>query len=245
MMSTDAPSAGTAAQLIGLGIPADEHNSAALRRLIPAFEGLDQVEDVEALAKVVVYLARHGILSATANAWRELPWGTHACLFYRSNAELDGVFRAYFREGLLSGERCCWVVSRTYNPEKAQALRRELLAETGRPADAFDLVRHQDWYDAASGRLRTRNEILMGWLGKIEAALHAGHGGLRVAGDAHCHPDDLKDFFDYEAGVNAAVGTLKIKALCTYCIPRFAADQIKLILQTHQSAFGDLALSGR
>lgn len=245
MQTTNTLSPGTAAQLLGLGIPSHKQNYDDLRRMIPPFNGVEQIANIEHLAEIVLYLGRHRILSMETNSWKSLPWGAHACLFYKSDADLAEPFRNFFKEGLLSNEKCVWVVSKTYNFEKARELARELRAETKAGDEAFELIRHADWYENADGRFRSKNEIFLGWLNKIEAALCRDFKGLRVAGDAHFHPDDLKNFFDYEDSVNKSVGNLKIKALCTYCVPKFAADQISQILSTHQNAFGDLALSGR
>lgn len=242
-MPTTLLSSGTAAQLLGLGIPAEKHTFEDLRRIVPPFEGLCSMTDIEALAEIVVYLGRHSILPVKANTWKSLPWGTHACLFYKTNHELSAPFKNYFKEGLMHNERCVWVISKTFDNDKALSLVEELLEETKVGDNAFELIRHQDWYETPSGRFRSTNEIVMGWLNRIEKAIMSGFSGLRVAGDAHFHPDDLQNFFKYEGSVNNSIGTLKIKALCTYCIPHFSAPQIQSILKTHQSAFGDFAIS--
>lgn len=238
-------SVGTAAQLRIAGIPEESHTVEALRSLIPPFEGIHEMEDPEALAEIVIYLGRHQIVPVKENSWKSLPWGAHACLFYKTTAELEQAIRNYFREGLITNEKCIWIVPKPFGFEKGQTLIQKLMAETGSKPECFEVIRHQDWYETPSGRFRSHSEIIMGWLSKIEDAIRNGFHGARVSGDAHCHPDDLKSFFDYEQTVNESVGTLKIKALCAYCIPNFTAFQIRHILDTHQSVFGDLALSAQ
>lgn len=237
-------SPGTSAQLLVLGIPAEKHNVDDLRRMIPPFDGIAQAGDIEALAEIVIYLGQRRILSVKTNSWSSLPWGTHSCLFYKSNTELTEPMRNFFREGLAGNEKCVWIVSKSYGMEKARKLTQKLLEETGLGDTAFELIRHEDWYESPSGRFRDTDAIFTGWIGKIDAALKDNFAGLRVSGDAHCHPDDLKPFFDYEGIVNNSVSSLKIKALCTYYIPKFAARQIHQILDTHQQVFGDFAVSG-
>lgn len=238
-------SSGTAAQLLGLGIPAEQHNYDALARMIPPFDGLDKLKDLESLAETVVYLGHHQILPVETNSWKSLPWGTHACLFYKLSKEITDPVKNFFREGLLNNERCIWIVSHSYEWEKAVKLQMELLAETGLGESAFELIPHEGWYVNSLGRFRTTNEIVQRWLHKIEKAVMENFKGIRVSGDAHCHPDELKKFFEYENTVNESIGSLRIKALCTYCIPKFGADQITNILSTHQSVFGDFAIVGK
>lgn len=240
--STLSPS--TQAQLRSLGISPEKHNSEDLRNLLPSFDGIEEISDLEILAEIIIYLSRHRIVSPERNSWKSLPWGAHACFFYKSSSELSEPFKNYFREGLLNNEKCIWIVPKSYGWENAERLVRELLTETGLDGSAFEIIRHENWYEGAGGRFRGTNEVVLGWLEKIESAVSAGFGGVRVAGDAHFHPEDLKKFFAYEKEVNDSIGTLKIKALCSYCIPNFSADQISEILNTHENIFGDCAIFG-
>ncbi|WP_454622014.1 MEDS domain-containing protein [Bradyrhizobium cenepequi] len=54
---------------------------------------------------------------------REMPWGTHICLFYETTQDLLGTLVPYFKAGLEGGEFCLWVVAEPLTSEAVDALK--------------------------------------------------------------------------------------------------------------------------
>ena len=62
-----------------------------------------------------------------------IPWGTHFCLFYETDADLTDVTVSYLAAGLEQNELCFWMVASPLTPQTAKdALR----------GGAFDCLKH-------------------------------------------------------------------------------------------------------
>lgn len=101
----------------------------------------------------------------------------------------------------------------------------------------LELGFHRDWYLDASARMKSFEEVSTALLVEHEQALSKGLKFLRAAGDAGwvSGAEQSKDFIDYEMKVDAALGSTKIAAVCTF---RAAAsvDELVDIVAAHQNA---------
>lgn len=169
----------------------------------------------------------------------EISWGSHQCLFYRSQAELSKVTAAYICAGLLDRELCVWVTTAPLTPALAhEALRRE-----GCDAAAYvrsgqlQVVPHDAWY-LEEGRFDKA-----GVLGRWEALLRrvkADHyAGLRITGDPtwFCLEEDRRTFMDYEREANGLFANERVMALCTYATSGCSTDDMFEVMAAHRSVF--------
>ncbi len=111
----------------------------------------------------------------------QVPWGTHLCLFYQTEADLMGTLAPYFRAGLESNEFCMWIAFNGSHLERARRSLRsaienlDLYVEKGQ----MEILAPTDWY-TRSGAFEP-DRVMRGWLEKEDRALRRGFEGLRVA----------------------------------------------------------------
>lgn len=232
------------AELLAAGVPAWKHTTEDLLALFPhelnaGAAGLD----LQDLAQVLVYLAQRGLFTLSdvgaATSIRNVEPGWHFCQFYRDDAQLLDLVAPYIAEGLKKDEGCFWVLpASTTAQEACDALARSIPDVGAYLADGrLELGFHPDWYLSGSGRLKSFEEIAAGLLVKQNQALSKGLRFLRAAGDAGwvSGTEESRDFIDYEMKVNAALGSTKVAAVCTFRAG-VTADELVDIVTAHQHA---------
>ncbi|HEX2135294.1 MAG TPA: MEDS domain-containing protein [Microvirga sp.] len=167
----------------------------------------------------------------------ELAWGTHFCQFYESRTDLAEALVPFFKAGLESNEKCLWVTSEPFGREDARASLREAVPdlEHRERRGQIEIVDFQNWY-LRNGAL-SPDETVEQWLGRAQAAVSEGYGGLRLTGNTfwlECEAFD--EFADYEAKVNAGFSSQPIIALCSYCLGRCKPTDVIEVVRNHQFA---------
>ena len=78
----------------------------------------------------------------------DMPWGTHFCLFYETQADLLETLVYYCKAGLESQEFCLWVVAEPLTEEDARGALKRAVPEFDRYlADhSIEIVPARDWY---------------------------------------------------------------------------------------------------
>lgn len=232
------------AQLLALGVPPAKHTPDGLAALFPREFNIDATDlSAEELARVLIYFASHGILkvsgTGSGTSIRNVEPGWHFCQFYRDVAQLLDLVAPYIAEGLRNGEGCFWVFPTSVKSDVA----RGALSRVLKDVDAYlhsgqlELMSHPDWYLDRAGRLKSFEDIAGALLQKQDQALAKGFRFLRAAGDAGwvSGTEQSKDFIDYEMKVNAAIGSTKIAAICTFRAD-VSADELVHIVTAHQDA---------
>jgi C4-dicarboxylate-specific signal transduction histidine kinase len=167
----------------------------------------------------------------------DMPWGTHFCLFYETQADLLDTLVSYCKAGLESQEFCLWVVAAPLTEEDARnGLRRavpdldQYLVERN-----IEIVAARDWY-LQDGTFDL-NRVISGWNEKLAHASARGFTGVRVTGDtAWLEKKDWKDFCEYEESLNQAIAGQRLAVLCTYPLAACGAGEILDVVRTHQFA---------
>jgi PAS domain S-box-containing protein len=167
----------------------------------------------------------------------DIPWGSHFCLFYETQADLLETLVPYCKAGLESHEFCLWVVAAPLTEQDAaHALKRAVpdfdrhLAER-----SIDIVAARDWY-LQDGTFDL-NRVIGGWNEKLARASARGYAGVRVTGDtAWLQKKDWRDFCEYEESLNQAVANQRLAVLCTYPLGACGAAEILDVVRTHQFA---------
>jgi PAS domain S-box-containing protein len=174
----------------------------------------------------------------------DVPWGTHFCQFYETSQDLIDVLVPYFKEGLDAGEFCMWVTSEPLRVEQATA---ELRAKVPDLDDhinkgQIEIIDYSQWY-TRSGRF-SADEVLKGWVDKLNKAQERGFEGLRLTGNTFwLEKSDWDDFTRYEETVNNVIGRYKMLAICTYSLQKCNALEILDVVANHQFAL--IKRSGR
>jgi MEDS: MEthanogen/methylotroph, DcmR Sensory domain len=113
----------------------------------------------------------------------EVPWGTHFCLFYETQADLLETLVSYCKAGLENQEFCLWVVAEPVGVEDARhALKRAVPNFDEYFADhSIEIAAAHDWY-FPDGQFDL-HRVIGGWNQKLAQASAKGYAGVRVTGD--------------------------------------------------------------
>jgi PAS domain S-box-containing protein len=167
----------------------------------------------------------------------EVPWGTHFCQFYRSQADLIDILVPYFKAGLESNEFCLWI---TFDPLHTQEAREALAKEVPNLEDYFrkeqiEILDHDEWY-APAGKFDP-DRVIQDSAGKLEAALKRGFDGLRCAGNKYwLEKSDWQRFAAYEAELDSVLARSPVLAICPYNLAACDAAEIMDIVGNHAFA---------
>src|SRR5712675_2663130 len=167
----------------------------------------------------------------------EMPWGTHFCLFYETQADLLEITVSYCKAGLESHEFCLWVVAEPLTVEDATRALKEAVPDFDRylAEQSIEIVAACDWYFPDG--MFDLNRVISGWNEKLARASARGYEGVRVTGDtAWLEKKDWKDFCEYEESLNQAVSNQRLAVLCTYPLALCGAAEILDVVRTHQFA---------
>ncbi len=167
----------------------------------------------------------------------DMPWGTHFCLFYETQADLLETTVAYCKAGLESQEFCLWVVAEPLAVEDAKRALQRAVSDFDRylAERSIEIVAARDWY-LQDGTFDL-NRVIGGWNEKLAHASARGYAGVRVTGDtAWLEKKDWKDFCEYEESLNQAVADQRLAVLCTYPLAACGSAEILDVVRTHQFA---------
>ena len=166
-----------------------------------------------------------------------LPWGTHACQFYRSPADLVEMLVPYFAAGLRANEACLWITSGALGAREAKELMREAVPgfDASLAKGQIEIRDVKDWYTA--GSRFDGADVLEAWLEQEQRALKRGYAGLRLTGDTSwVERAAWNDFMAYERKVNEVFPRHRLIGLCTYCLDLCSAEDVMEIARRHEFA---------
>ena len=166
-----------------------------------------------------------------------IPWGTHFCQFYTTQADLTETLVPYFEAGLGAGEACLWVTGHTLEAQEAEAMMIDAVPGFKKfiASGQMEIVSMSDWY--APGDVFDSNTVLQGWIDKVASARQRGFTGLRLTGDtAWVERSGWQNFMEYEQKVNSTFRQHKLVALCTYCLDNCSASDVIDVCCQHQFA---------
>jgi hypothetical protein len=167
----------------------------------------------------------------------DVPWGTHFCQFYQTKEDLMDILVPYFKSGLENNELCLWVISQPLEVGEAkEALRRvvpdfDIYLEKGQ----IEIIpcTHENINEGVFGS----ENVIKGWVKKLDQVLAGGYEGLRTAGDiSWSKKGELDDFVDYESEVDANIGKYQTISLFPYFLDMCSTADIIKIAFNHQFA---------
>jgi hypothetical protein len=167
-----------------------------------------------------------------------VPFGVHACHFYRNREELIAATVPYFTAGLRSNQRCLWVTAAPLPASEAiQALRAvwdgvDVAIQSG----ALRILDFDQWY-TSDARLNGLDVVQL-WLAEEERALAEGYNGLRITGNtSFLKSSDWKTFMGYEQALTARFRGRRIVTLCSYALTHCSAQQTREVMDAHHCTF--------
>jgi len=166
-----------------------------------------------------------------------VPWGSHFCQFYATKEDLIDTLVPYFREGLLANEFCMWITSAPLRTEEARDALRSAVTDIDERENKgqIEILDYTQWY-TKSGAFKA-DEVLKGWVDKLQTALKHGYQGLRLSGNTFwLEKSDWDDFTKYEEKVNNVIGRYTMLAVCTYSLDKCGASEIIDVVNNHQFA---------
>lgn len=168
-----------------------------------------------------------------------IPYGLHACHFYRDRDHLVEALVPYFVAGLRNHERCLWITAPPLPAREALAVLEMAWGDDVRSALAKGALRVLDfdrWY--AEGSRLKGVDVVEAWLEEEKRALAEGHRGLRIAGNtSFLHSPDWAQFMAYERAVTAGLYGRRIVALCSYALHACTGPQARQTVEAHNCAF--------
>lgn len=164
-----------------------------------------------------------------------MSWGSHICQFYHSRKDLLDILIPFFKTGLKNNEFCIWITSEPLSAAEAG----KALKKAVKNLDVFirdgqiEILDYSRWY-TKSGRFEAER-VLAGWAEKEQDALKKGFSGLRFSGNTFwLKKKDWKNFTEYEARVNNAIGGRRMLGICTYSLNKCSASQVIDVVNNHQ-----------
>ncbi|MBW2644752.1 MAG: MEDS domain-containing protein [Deltaproteobacteria bacterium] len=165
------------------------------------------------------------------------PWGTHICQFYRTKEDLADILVPYFKAGLENNELCVWITGGTLSVEDAETALREAVENLDDyiEKDQMEIIDYRQWY-TRSGRFDAQ-EVLQHWVEKEHNALRRGFNGIRVTDNTSWLDETTwRDFMNYEAAVDNAIGAQHMIAICSYPLEKCGPAEIADVVSVHSSA---------
>lgn len=167
----------------------------------------------------------------------QVPFGMHACHFYRDRDQLVAALVPYVVAGLRANERCLWVTAPPLPAAEAvQALRAAWDgADEAIAAGTLRILDFDQWY--ARSAQSNGVDVVQLWLQEEERALADGYNGLRITGNAgFLQPGDWSTFMKYEQAMTARLSGRRIVALCSYATGQCNDQQMHDVLHAHHCA---------
>ena len=167
----------------------------------------------------------------------DVPWGTHFCQFYKTKDDLIDILVPYFKAGLENNEYCMWVTSKPLEVDEAKEALKDTVANADRYLDSgqIEIISYEDWY--VKGGSFNSDQVLNGWVDKLNAGLKKGFDGLRLTGNTFwLEKENWNDFVSYEKDVDNVINSYQMIAMCTYCLDKCNASEIIDVVNNHQFA---------
>ncbi|WP_440945774.1 PocR ligand-binding domain-containing protein [Methanosarcina sp. T3] len=166
-----------------------------------------------------------------------VPWGTHFCQFYQTKEDLTDILIPYFKSGLENNEFCFWVMSQPLEVEEAKEALRTAIPDI----DAYlakgqiEIVPHTQGY--VNEGIFDSEQVISGWVEKLDQVLSRGYEGLRVAGaTSWLKKENWNDFVAYEKKADSSIRKRPIISLCPYFLEMCSAADIIDVTFNHQFA---------
>jgi DNA-binding CsgD family transcriptional regulator len=164
-----------------------------------------------------------------------IPWGRHVCHLFQDQSDLVALLVPYFVAGLAHNECCIWVAPYSLSVKEALELLLQIAPACQSYVQSGQLEVHPyvGWY-SNNGRFDA-DHAMERWSDRLRAALDEGYDGLRLSGSALWleHPQNWKDFSEYERALQQHLVGSRILALFTYQLDQCPATDLLEMARHH------------
>jgi PAS domain S-box-containing protein len=166
-----------------------------------------------------------------------VPWGTHFCLFYETEADLTEVSVSYLAAGITQNELCFWLVAAPLTVDAARDALRRALPDFDR-YESSGAVRFEPTPDWLLHEGRIDAEYIAGrWEQLAAESERKSFAGLRAAGcQSWLRHAQWDDFHRYELKLEEAVHGRPMLVLCAYPLQSSDAASILDVADSHEFA---------
>ena len=167
----------------------------------------------------------------------DIPWGAHFCQLYQTKQDLIDILVPFFKTGLENNEFCMWVTADNLTAEEArQAMTKAIKGfSTYIKKGQIEIFPYTEWY-LKDGSFKSQN-VLDGWVEKLNQALKKGYAGLRLTGNTFwLKKKDWHNFTAYEETFDNVIGKYKMIALSTYSLKKCSTVEIMDVIRNHEFA---------
>jgi two-component system, sensor histidine kinase PdtaS len=166
-----------------------------------------------------------------------IPFGMHACHFYRNREELLAALVPYFVAGMHGKERCVWITAPPLPAAEAvQAMRGAWDSVDDAIATGALRILDDQWCMNSAGLKEV--DMIGLWIEEEEHALAEGYNGLRIAGNtSYLKPADWSTYMQHEKTVTERLNGRQIVALCSYDLDHCRDQKMFEAIHTHNCVF--------
>jgi len=166
---------------------------------------------------------------------KEVPEGTHFCLFYQTKKDLLKMLVPYFRAGLRNNEFCILIGEEPLQETEIKRAMAKAMPDFNRylKKGQIKIISSKKWY-FENGKFDEK-KALKGLIDKLNKAQKAGYEGLRLADNAFLlKKNSWKKSSDYERAFNDFIENYNILAMCAHSLEKYTAPEIVNITANHQ-----------
>jgi PAS domain S-box-containing protein len=166
-----------------------------------------------------------------------IPWGTHFCLFYETDADLTEVSVSYLAAGMEQHELCFWLVAAPLTVDTAKEALRRAVPDFDR-YESNGAVRFEPVPDWLLREGRIDADYIGGrWEQLAAESARKSFAGLRAAGcQSWLQHAQWDDFHRYEQKLQEAVHGRPMLVLCAYPLQSSDAAGILDVADSHELA---------
>lgn len=168
-----------------------------------------------------------------ASVFRNVPYGTHFCVFNDTEEDLAKVLIPFIKDGLERNDAFIYVASKT-RPTSGDALGKGFpdLDRFFRAGQIKVIVDGEEYY---TRNIRNPDQVLAEWLGSYDQTLARGFSGLRVIGSPYGEAKRIwHDLLHWENYVNQKIPHRNIILFCHYPIDSIETIDVPALLSSHQ-----------
>jgi excisionase family DNA binding protein len=156
----------------------------------------------------------------------------HVATFFDGDAGRLRVTLPFLREGLLAGQPCMLVASKSVADEYLQALSREPGVDIGAAVDSGAFV-------TRSGVGSSARAAAAGWEQLWWQALGRGASEIRVVGEMATYEgfSSVQEMLDYEVAYDNLAKRLPVMTICQYDVRHFDGPTTMAAIQAHPDMF--------
>jgi len=166
-----------------------------------------------------------------------VPWGMHACIFYKTKQDLIDMLVPYFKAGLENSEFCMWITSEPLDKKDAEKEMRKTVPDYDKYSGSgqIEIISYSDWYLKKGGF--NGDVVFKGWMDMLNRAHSNGYVGMRVAGNTTWLDESIwGKFIAYEYKINTNIERYDMIVVCAYRLSDCSEAEIIKVVNTHQLA---------